>query len=126
MVGQAEAAQVVGLGEDREVRKHNGSRITRGITIWSNKADFQEGNRFKQVASTPTPSRGGPTLGLLKLRGLRAAGISLNAREDSVIVEEFGEIYLLFKLWQPRIRNASVKIGNQISHKSSVFPFTLA
>jgi hypothetical protein len=29
-------------------------------------------------------------------------------------------------LWQPRIRNASVKTGNQISHKLSVFPLTLA
>jgi hypothetical protein len=32
----------------------------------------------------------GPTLGLLKLRGLRAAAISLIAREDVVITEEFG------------------------------------
>jgi hypothetical protein len=39
-----------------------------------------------------------PTLGLLKLRGLRAAAISLIAIEDFVIVEEFGEIYSLSNL----------------------------
>jgi hypothetical protein len=33
-----------------------------------------------------------PTLGLLKLRGLRAAAISLIAMEDFVIAEEFGHI----------------------------------
>jgi hypothetical protein len=37
-----------------------------------------------------------PTFGLLKLRGLRAAAISLIAREDFVIAEEFGQIYSLF------------------------------
>jgi hypothetical protein len=36
-----------------------------------------------------------PTLGLLKLRGLRAAAISLIAIEDFVIAEEFGQIYSL-------------------------------
>jgi hypothetical protein len=39
-----------------------------------------------------------PTLGLPKLRGLRAAAISLIAREDFVIAEEFGQIYSLFNL----------------------------
>jgi hypothetical protein len=39
-----------------------------------------------------------PTLGLLKLRGLRAAAISLIARVDFVIAEEFGQIYSLFNL----------------------------
>jgi hypothetical protein len=39
-----------------------------------------------------------PTLGRLKLRGLRAAAISLIAREDFVIAEEFGHIYSLFNL----------------------------
>jgi hypothetical protein len=34
-----------------------------------------------------------PTLGLLKLRGFTAAAISLIAREDFVIAEEFGQIY---------------------------------
>jgi hypothetical protein len=34
-----------------------------------------------------------PTLGLLKLRGLRTAAVSLIAREDFVIAEEFGQIY---------------------------------
>jgi hypothetical protein len=34
-----------------------------------------------------------PTLGLLKLKWLRAAAISLIAREDFVIAEEFGQIY---------------------------------
>jgi hypothetical protein len=34
-----------------------------------------------------------PTLGLLKLRGLGAAAISLIAMEGFVIVEEFGQIY---------------------------------
>jgi hypothetical protein len=67
-----------------------------------------------------------PTLGLLEFRGLRAAAVSLIAREDCVIAEEFGQIYSLSNSWQPRIRNDSVKIGNQISHKSSVFPLTLA
>jgi hypothetical protein len=36
-----------------------------------------------------------PTLGLLKLRGLGAAGISLIAIEDLVTAEEFGQIYSL-------------------------------
>jgi hypothetical protein len=36
-----------------------------------------------------------PTLGLLKLRGLRAAAISLVAIENFVIAEEFGQIYPL-------------------------------
>jgi hypothetical protein len=36
-----------------------------------------------------------PTLGLLKLRGLRTAAISLIAIEDFVITEEFGQIYSL-------------------------------
>jgi hypothetical protein len=36
-----------------------------------------------------------PIPGLLKLRELRAAAISLIAREDFVIVEEFGQIYSL-------------------------------
>jgi hypothetical protein len=39
-----------------------------------------------------------PTRGLLKLRGLRAAAISLIAREDFVIAEEFGQIYSLSNL----------------------------
>jgi hypothetical protein len=39
-----------------------------------------------------------PTLGLLKLRGLRAAVISLIAKEDFVIAEEFGQIYSLSNL----------------------------
>jgi hypothetical protein len=39
-----------------------------------------------------------PTLGLLKLRGFRAAAISLIAIEDFVIAEEFGEIYSLSNL----------------------------
>jgi hypothetical protein len=39
-----------------------------------------------------------PTLGLLKLRWLRAAAISLIAREDFVIAEEFGQIYSLSNL----------------------------
>jgi hypothetical protein len=52
------------------------------------------------------------TLGLLKLKGLGATAISLIAREDFVIAEEFGQICSLSNLSQPRIRNASVKIGN--------------
>jgi hypothetical protein len=36
-----------------------------------------------------------PTLGLVKLRGLRAAAISLITIEDFVIAEEFGQIYSL-------------------------------
>jgi hypothetical protein len=60
-----------------------------------------------------------PTRGFLKLRGLRAAAISLIVIEDFVIAEEFGQIYSLSNLWQPRIRKASVKIGNQISHQCS-------
>jgi hypothetical protein len=36
-----------------------------------------------------------PTRGLLKLRWLRAAAISLIAIEDFVIAEEFGQIYSL-------------------------------
>jgi hypothetical protein len=67
-----------------------------------------------------------PTLGLLILRGLRAAAISLIAGEDFVIVDEFGHIYSLSNLWQLRIRNTRVNIWNQISYKSSVFPLTLA
>jgi hypothetical protein len=39
-----------------------------------------------------------PTLGLLKLRGVRATAISLIAREDFAIVEEFGQIYSLSNL----------------------------
>jgi hypothetical protein len=39
-----------------------------------------------------------PTLGLLKLRGLRAAAISLMAIEDFVIAEEFGQTYCLSNL----------------------------
>jgi hypothetical protein len=39
-----------------------------------------------------------PTLGLLKLRGLRAAAISLIAIEDFVITKEFGQIYSLSNL----------------------------
>jgi hypothetical protein len=38
------------------------------------------------------------TLRLLKLRGLRAAAISLIVREDFVIAEEFGQIYSLSNL----------------------------
>jgi hypothetical protein len=38
------------------------------------------------------------TLGLLKLRGIRAAAILLIAREDFVIDEEFDQIYSLFNL----------------------------
>jgi hypothetical protein len=39
-----------------------------------------------------------PTLGLLKLRRLRAAAISLIAIGDFVIAEEFGQIYSLYNL----------------------------
>jgi hypothetical protein len=39
-----------------------------------------------------------PVANLLKLRGLRAAAISLIAREDFVIAEEFGQIYSLSNL----------------------------
>jgi hypothetical protein len=39
-----------------------------------------------------------PILGLLKLRGLRAAAISLIAIEEFVIAEEFGQIYSLSNL----------------------------
>jgi hypothetical protein len=39
-----------------------------------------------------------PTLGLLKLAGLRTAAISLIAREDFVTAEEFGQIYSLSTL----------------------------
>jgi hypothetical protein len=39
-----------------------------------------------------------PILGLLKLRGLRAAAISLIATEDFVLAEEFGQIYSLCNL----------------------------
>jgi hypothetical protein len=39
-----------------------------------------------------------PTLGLLKLRGLRVPAISLIAIEDFVIAEEFGQIYSLSNL----------------------------
>jgi hypothetical protein len=38
------------------------------------------------------------TLGLLKLRGFRAAAISLIAIKDFVIAEEFGQIYSLSNL----------------------------
>jgi hypothetical protein len=38
------------------------------------------------------------TLGLLKLRGVRAAAISLIASEDFVTAEEFGQIYSLSNL----------------------------
>jgi hypothetical protein len=34
-----------------------------------------------------------PTPGILKLRGFRAAAVSLSAIEDFVVVEEFGQIY---------------------------------
>jgi K+/H+ antiporter YhaU regulatory subunit KhtT len=67
-----------------------------------------------------------PILALLKLRGLRAAAISSITIENFVIAEEFGQIDSLSNLSQPRIQKASVKIGNQISHKSSVFQLTLA
>jgi hypothetical protein len=36
-----------------------------------------------------------PTLGLMKLRGLRAGAISLIVIENFVIAEEFGQIYSL-------------------------------
>jgi hypothetical protein len=39
-----------------------------------------------------------PTLGLLKLRGLKAAAILLIAIEDFVIAEEFSQIYSLSNL----------------------------
>jgi hypothetical protein len=39
-----------------------------------------------------------PTLGFLKLRGFKAMAISLIAREDFVIAEEFGQIYSLSNL----------------------------
>jgi hypothetical protein len=39
-----------------------------------------------------------PTLGLLKLRGLKAAAISLITIEDFVIAEEFGRLYSLSNL----------------------------
>jgi hypothetical protein len=39
-----------------------------------------------------------PTRGLLKLRGLRAAAISVIAVENFVIAEEFGQIYLFSNL----------------------------
>jgi hypothetical protein len=39
-----------------------------------------------------------PILGFLKLRGLKAAAISLIAIEDFVIAEEFGQIYSLSNL----------------------------
>jgi hypothetical protein len=39
-----------------------------------------------------------PTLGLLKLRGLRAAAISLIAIEDFAIAEEFAQIHSLSNL----------------------------
>jgi hypothetical protein len=39
-----------------------------------------------------------PTLGLLKLRRLRTAAISLIAIEDFVITEEFGQMYSLSNL----------------------------
>jgi hypothetical protein len=39
-----------------------------------------------------------PDRGLLKLRGRRTAAISLIAREDFVIAEEFGQIYSLSNL----------------------------
>jgi hypothetical protein len=67
-----------------------------------------------------------PDARLSEIERAWAAAISLIAREDFVIAEEFGQVYSLSNLWQPWIRNASVKIGNQIIHKSSVFPLTLA
>jgi hypothetical protein len=39
-----------------------------------------------------------PTAGLLKLRGLGAAAISLSDIEDFVVAEEFGQIYSLSNL----------------------------
>jgi hypothetical protein len=39
-----------------------------------------------------------PSLSLLKLRGLRAAAISLIAKENFVITEKFGQIYSLSNL----------------------------
>jgi hypothetical protein len=39
-----------------------------------------------------------PTLGLLKLRALRVAAVSLIAIEDFVTLEEFGQIYSLSNL----------------------------
>jgi hypothetical protein len=39
-----------------------------------------------------------PSLSLLKLRGLMDAGISLIARENFVIAEEFGQIYSVSNL----------------------------
>jgi hypothetical protein len=39
-----------------------------------------------------------PNLSLLKLRGLRAAAISLIAIEDFVVADEFGQIYSLSNL----------------------------
>jgi hypothetical protein len=39
-----------------------------------------------------------PTAGLLELRGLRAAAISLITIEDFVIAEELGQIYSLSNL----------------------------
>jgi hypothetical protein len=39
-----------------------------------------------------------PSLGLLKLRGFRAAAVSLIAIENFLIAEEFGQVYSLFNL----------------------------
>jgi hypothetical protein len=39
-----------------------------------------------------------PTLGLLKLRGLRAAAVLLIAIEDFIIAEKIGQIYSLSNL----------------------------
>jgi hypothetical protein len=50
---------------------------------------FCEGDEFRKKL---------PTLGFLKFRGLRAAAISLIARKDFVIAEEFGQIYSLSNL----------------------------
>jgi hypothetical protein len=53
------------------------------------RTQFCEGDESREKRSTN---------GLLKLRGLRAAAISLIAIEDFVIAEEFGQIYLLSNL----------------------------
>jgi hypothetical protein len=53
------------------------------------RTQFYEGDESPEKCST---------LGLLKLRGPRAAAISLIAIEDFVIAEEFGQIYSLSNL----------------------------
>jgi hypothetical protein len=50
------------------------------------RTQFCEGDRSREKCRT---------IRLLKLRGLRAAAISLIAIEDLVIAEEFGQIYSL-------------------------------